>query len=290
MSATKKLTAWDPRLLTAREDTAEVGYVTIAELNVDHSYQRPLNEARVQSYMERFDPDQVQVLTLSRRADGSLWIVDGQHTCKLLRGVGKTVALARILTGLTKQREAALFDRLNTDTKSPTTFDHWRSRIEAGDPVVLAIRSKVEAHGFQISLVNNRYEGRIAALQALEQIYDWEPSLLDFALEMVRRCWPSDDRARDGFMLTALAIFPGSWPDFLQTRFDEVFSRTPANQVFQAANRLRIEAGVGLRPSLIATAMRDLYNGKSGGGLRLGRLYGPPIQPRTRKSMGWQKA
>lgn len=285
MAITRKIAPWDPRLLHEHEDSAEVGWVTIAECRVDPTYQRPLDERRVAEYVEHYDPHQVEIATISRRADGSMWIINGQHTFAMLRALGKSVALARVLTGLTVEREAELYERLNSDRVAPTTYDHWRARLGRHEAVAVAIQAKVEAHGFEISLKNSRQLGRITALSAIERIYEWDPRLLDFALDMLRRCWQTDMRARDGMYLQALAVFRVSWPDFLQKRFDEVFSRTPANEVLQTATRLRIEQGVQMRASVIAVAMRDLYNRQ----LRLGRLEGPPIAPQTRKAMGWHR-
>lgn len=300
MALTKKIRAWSPRLMDEKEDSPEIGWIAIGELHVDwltwhengqpDGYQHPLDESRVERYMRDFDPHLLEVITVNRRADGSLWIIDGQHRVEVLRRLGKGVVLAAIYSGLSREQEADFYVRLNTERKSPNQWNRFGARAFHGEPRVAALIALASESGFRIGTADRSLQS-IAAVNMLERVYGWAdgPRLLRQTLSKVAEIWPTDVVARDGVFIEGLALFAfnfdgsylareGNTIDW--RRFDSVLSKVKATEVARKCKELKIEAGFGMNATTYATAVREFYNGKSNYG---GRLEGRIVIPGQRR-------
>jgi len=294
----KKVPEWSPRLLQATDDTPEVGWVSIAELHYDWlhwvdgqpvGYQRPLDPGWVAKHLSVYDPGLVHLVTLSRRADGSLWVIDGQHRIALLAALGKQVVLAAISSGLTREQESARYERLNSDRKQPNQWNRFGARGSSRDPKTLALIALTAECGFKIGTAD-RSLGSIAAVNMLSRVYEWSngPALLRFVLRKVSEIWPTDIGARDGVFIEGLALLVWNWDGGYLLRegnaidwrrFDTIFSKVRATEITRRCKELKIEAGFAMNASTYATAFRDIYNGKAN---FTGRLNGRVLTPTAR--------
>lgn len=301
MALTKKIAAWSPKLLQGEQLTPEVGYVQIADLHFDlqrweHGrsigYQRPLDTDRVDSYMQRYDPHLTRPVVVNRRSDGSLWVLDGQHTVELERRLGRSVVLATIWAGLTPEQEADKYNHLNTERVKPNQWNRFGARASAGEPKVLSIIDLTAACGFKVGTAD-RSVNAIAAVNALERLYDASPTLLRQTLQKIRQVWPTDVFTRDGVFISGLAWFIFTWDEpYYPTavgvegdvidwvRFDTVFSRLTGRDLIRAAKTLRIETGNAINPGAYAVVFRDAYNGNA---RFQRRLLGKPVNPASGK-------
>lgn len=110
--------------------------IRVNDLKVDYSYQRPIDQTRLNRIIKNYDPLQVRSLVLSRRSNGDLYIIDGQHTVAAILAVEgqKAFATAQVYCDLTVAEEAALFAKLNTNAKKPDSRDIIKAKYQAGDP------------------------------------------------------------------------------------------------------------------------------------------------------------
>lgn len=296
MALAKKLRPWSPRLIDEGAESPEIGWVTVGELHYDWltwtedgptGYQRPLDEPRVADYVGAFDPHLLEVITLHRRADGSLWVIDGQHRCEVLRRLGKSVVMAAIYSGLDRAAEAAMYERLNTQRKTPNKWNQFGARGSSGDPIVAALIGLAAECGFHVGTAN-RSMNSIAAVGTLERIYAWPdgPRLLRQVLRKIAEVWPADLIPRDGVFIEGVALFAWNFDGSFFARdgnaidwrrFDTVFGKVRGTDITRKCKELKVEAGFAMNASTYATALREIYNGKANFG---GRIEGRIAIPR----------
>lgn len=137
---------------------------------VDHRIQRRLDTNRVNRLRAEWNPDMVGIFWLSRREDGSLWTLDGQHRGRTLidRGEGDIPRECKVYDGLTPAQEARLFYGLNSYLRV-SAADQFRARAMYEDPVALEIMRIVEKHGLQVD--KSVADGNIVCVAALEAVY-----------------------------------------------------------------------------------------------------------------------
>jgi hypothetical protein len=148
------------------------GSVRPSELNIDHTYQRPLEPTRLEKApLDPFDPQKVGSISVSRRADGTLWAIDGQHRMAKARlsGHSDTEFPAQIHEGLTPEDEASMFIALN-DFKNIHTLYRFKARRAAGEKKAQQITEIAEGFGWKIQVSNAA--GSICAVGAMEWVTD----------------------------------------------------------------------------------------------------------------------
>lgn len=143
-------------------------------LNVDRTYQRPLKNT-YKRIAAQFDPLLVGVITLSRRADGTIWILDGQHRVAAAKEKNIETLDALIYEGLTIEQEAYIFSMQNHNRIKVNPFDlynagklsrgtlyHTLSRIaqQVGTPIVKITETGPRTIGVYIQKLNQFGEER----------------------------------------------------------------------------------------------------------------------------------
>lgn len=113
-------------------------------------YQRPQRSEWITKIVEGFDPAQANAIHVSERPDGSLWVIDGQHTLGALRKVGLPTWNCRIHRGLTRQDEARMFRLINKHSHRPSGIDDFRAALVEGDPVVMHIDAVLADFGLYV--------------------------------------------------------------------------------------------------------------------------------------------
>jgi hypothetical protein len=150
--------------------TSTFRMVPITDLNIDPEAQRKLNPGWVKAHVSGFDADLLGYILVNKRANGKLYVVDGQHRVELLRAVGwgDQNIHAEYREGLTQAEEAEWFLGRN-DRKAVQPFDKFRVRVTEGDPIACDIAKIVNAHGLVLS--DQAASGHIIAVASLEQVY-----------------------------------------------------------------------------------------------------------------------
>lgn len=114
------------------------------ELAVDDSYQRSLEADTSQTLIRRiaqfWDWGLCQPINVARRADGSLWIVDGQHRRAAAIVRGDIPHLPCVVQAFRdKSDEAAAFVALNKQRRALGAVDVFKASLAAGDEDALAV-------------------------------------------------------------------------------------------------------------------------------------------------------
>lgn len=253
--------------------------VPLKHLVVD-AYQRPLTSF-VEKIEREFDPALVGTLCLSQRSASKYAVIDGQTRAEGMKRVGLTEAPAIVYEGLTRQQEAALFAKFQTERRGMTSASRFKAQVIAGDATATAINAIVEEAGYKVEH-NSSEPGALRAVAALEFVYwgtfgrkgkkqDPDPELLKDTLDVMRGAWPKlPDTAKSSVMIRGLGFFMAREPanGFKQPRKTEVqferlvarLSKVTPSDLAKRAEALREGRGMeGNSPAYLAEAIEAQY-------------------------------
>lgn len=145
-------------------------WVKADDLQVNPVAQREFRPTWAQHILDNFDLDKMQVPHVNRREDGSLFVMEGQHTVWAYRqwvGEGQQIQVW-LYSGLTEQEEAEFFLALN-DKKAIDALAKFKVSVTAGRPMESDIDRIVRANGCTIGA--SKAENSIGAVGALISIY-----------------------------------------------------------------------------------------------------------------------
>jgi hypothetical protein len=191
------------------EQTVRVGKVKPNDVVVDAAVQRGLDARRAQEMADRYDPAAVGVITVSDR-DGNRYIVDGQHRVEAakLAGQGTVTLDAKIYSGLTRVDEAKLFIALNS-ARIPSATARFRVRLQALDPVPVAIDSILALHGWEVG--GPGIKARINAVASLEMVWALDPTeerkVFDSTIRLITATWGHDPEGVSAPVLGGVSQF-----------------------------------------------------------------------------------
>lgn len=130
-------------------------WIAVDRLQVDPAYQRatdgPNSRKIIVGMVKAWDWALCQPLVVSRRADGSLFILDGQHrhTGAVERGDIPHLPCV-ILSGCDTESEAEAFVALNTKRQKLSQADIFHGMLAAGDETAKATALLLEQTGWRI--------------------------------------------------------------------------------------------------------------------------------------------
>lgn len=172
-------------------DAAAAGTIEVVlldDLNVDNTYQRDLDHGLVNKIAQEWDIAAAGPIVVSRRADGSMWIVNGQHRAAGAKQAGETEILAQVVHGLDRAGEAVLRLKGNT-RRGDTAQERFRAQVAAGNEESLAILKIAEQFGTTVNYSNNAFTG-INSVSALETLYRRDEGVtLVRVLEVIQDAW-----------------------------------------------------------------------------------------------------
>jgi hypothetical protein len=256
---------------------SKFGAVLVSDLHIDPAAQRKLSMPWVKAHIDEFDVDQLGYIVVNRRADGRLYVVDGQHRTELMRAVGwgDQRIHAELFDGLTQQEEAELFNARN-DRRAVRKFDHFRISVTAGDARATDIMNIVSSVGLVIT--DQQTDGGVNAVDKLEKIYDGGGitsaregrSALARTLTTIKQAWGTSAANFNGALLHGIGLvqlrYNGAIDQkALATKLAPVKGGAPG--LLGSARALRELSG---RPvhHCVASIVVDIYNK----GRRVGKL------------------
>lgn len=197
-------------------------FARVDQLVIDPEVQRELRPPKVKSIRQNLDLDAIGIITVSRRKDGTLVVLDGQHRIVALReeGHGSLQVGIHIHDGLTRAQEASLFRLLN-NTNRPTAFDDFVVGVVARDPECIGIEKIVGEAGYRIH--NQTVDGAINAVSALRRVYRGSnghgphPEHLTQTLKIISAAWGHTAPAVEGQILQGLGVVVETYGDELDT-------------------------------------------------------------------------
>lgn len=158
---------------TAAEPGVYIAAISAADMFADPTYQRVLDVHHARRMSASWDRRLAGIIEVSDRgpdASPRYAVIDGQHRWAAARYLADPPQLvANVHEGLTVAGEAELFDKLNRQRKQMTTWDHWKARRTAGDPLVAAIEHTVIVGGLKV-VEGGGASGGVACVASLEKI------------------------------------------------------------------------------------------------------------------------
>lgn len=176
-------------------------WIAIKNLSVVwSSAQREYNERHAKKIADSFDPDLFDDLVVTLpNGDGIYHVVDGQHRCAAVRSLyGEDEKLpCRIVNAIDPARAAAIFDKINTGRRLPSSLEKFKVRVTSGSETEVAINGLVTSLGLIIEM--NSSPRSIRAIGPLINVYNsFGLDVLKDALMTIIATWPSDKGAFEG--------------------------------------------------------------------------------------------
>lgn len=143
-----------------------IEWIAPEELDVDDTYQRDIegvaSQALIVDIATAWDWRLCVSLICSRRADGKVYVIDGQHRKeggqlrnRLFREAGMFEGFINHLpctvhSGLTPEQEAELFVRANKARRPVQRLDQYHAALAAGDPKTLELNALIVEAGLRV--------------------------------------------------------------------------------------------------------------------------------------------
>jgi hypothetical protein len=187
-------------------------YCAPEQLLIDETYQRSLEVESSQTLIRRiamyWDWGLCQPLFVARRADGGLYVVDGQHrlAAALLRGDVHQLPCVVSHFDDAKQ-EAAAFVALNQQRRPLNALDLFKAALAAGDMEACQVVQCLQDAGLRIASTTNLMAikpGAVANVGGLQRCYrTYGIQVLSASLQVLARAYPQQ------VLRYAGSIFPG---------------------------------------------------------------------------------
>lgn len=187
--------------------------IPVGRLSVDPTYQRatdsPASRQIIVGMVKKWDWSLCQPLVVSRRADGDLLILDGQHRHAGAIERGDIPFLpCVILSSLGLEGEAKTFVELNTKRQRLTQAEVFHGMLAAGDPLAKAVADIIAQTGWNVRKGSNTaaYKpGDLECAPALVKIFRRKGDApLRFALSSLRAAYPETAVRQSATLLKAL--------------------------------------------------------------------------------------
>lgn len=193
-----------------------------SELRLDDSYQRSTDNGASQALIRKiangWDWRMCLPLVVSKRDDGSLWVIDGQHrlAAALLRG---DIPFLPCVVGIygSVADEAAMFVAMNRARKPMNRLDDFHAAIASGDSEAIEITRLITDAGFTVSRKTGSQSwvpGEVAFTSAIAKVLRKHGAkVCADALRTMQEAWPDEVLNAGASMFTALTKLAISPPD-----------------------------------------------------------------------------
>lgn len=194
--------------------------IPVGDLHVDPNLdaQRIFQPTWAAKLSKIWDPELLMVATVSKRADGRNYLIDGQHSTKVAQEQEGNDFLrdCMVYENLSLESEAKLFLAANRDRKPVKPFDNFKVALTAKDPLAIQVQREVQSRNLEVS--NGTSTNRVGAVQALMSIGRRRVGLVERTLKVAEESWGRDATTWDNMMLRAIAMVIGENWDRLDDR------------------------------------------------------------------------
>jgi hypothetical protein len=235
-------------------------------LDVDPDVQRGFNKRKAEKIRNAWDDAVVGVLVVSKRADGTYWIIEGQHRWwagRDLFGDNYTFT-CEVHVGLSLEDEAKMFIQINTLRSLPSPFDRFRVSLKAGYEEEVAIDRTVQKLG--LSLGPSARTETIGAIEALRRVLREvdEQGLFD-VIDVVIEAFGRAAETYDADLLQAIAALFKAKPDLDRKRLAKVLTKSARTQMSpsdwkRAGAQMKKYGGSASRRLPIARLIGEAYD------------------------------
>lgn len=208
------------------------------------AYQRPLREDKlVRIAREGWDRLKVGAIIISRREDGSYYVIDGQHRIVMINRFGGSVPFVQrvvVWYGLSPEQESFMFDGTQDPlTRSPLRPDERHvSKAFRRDEQALRLDHVVEANGFHIGPGRPGEDSkRLDAVKTLYQVDQrYGTGVLNQALQLITAAWGTE-YAPNGSLISGFSKFIAMFPDANRDSLSRLLAKKQMRYWFEDADR-----------------------------------------------------
>ncbi len=234
-------------------------------LAIDERYQRKVREGWVREIAANFDPHKFEPLMVVRRADGTYWIVDGQHRWLALARMGYSDQLVTclVMDSDSVQSEAADFIMRNGRRKAVRAIDLFRAAVAAGQEDECVVTKVLNDLGLTAS--DSQRDRNVAAVSTVLKIYRTDKRStpdqhrLRDIMRTARDAWNSAAAGFDSIMLQALHLLRMEHGDDLPRDFAaKIGGGDPALLITNARASAKLRGTSSVRE--LADTLRNRYD------------------------------
>lgn len=155
---------------------ARLESVRLSDLNIPTDYQRNYDSTWGNRLAREYDFTRHDPMRVSRRADGSLWVMDGQHRTNALRlrlgPKGDTPVMVHVFEALTLEQEARLYLQWNSNIRRATKSHTFNAEVKAGNKRAIEVERVANAYGYRINRHSSAKNGQLLPnpLMDLDQV------------------------------------------------------------------------------------------------------------------------
>lgn len=174
------------------DSPGELRMIPKRDLAVDFSYQRRPIDTKVLRIAGEWSWVGCCVITVAKRADGTLWVIDGSHRMHAaLRRDDISHLPCVVFDSKGSEFEAKGFLKGNCNRKPVAALDVYRAAIVAGDKVALTVARVCSDVGVTVTADNNSYHTPkttrvVSALQKI--VREWEEDGESALREILSAC------------------------------------------------------------------------------------------------------
>lgn len=179
-----------------------------ASLKIDPRVQGQLRGTRVKEILKRgLDLDELGTFLVSRRSNGDLVNLDGQHRRAALieEDMGEWEVDCKVFEGLSLAEEAKKYRVVNMH-RTPSAIDDFLAAITQGDPDSVGISAVVHHAGFEVGYNVSATTIRcVKALRVVWKMRDGEEAMRR-ALSTIVAAWGHAPSAVEGHVVEGLGL------------------------------------------------------------------------------------
>ncbi|WP_030518208.1 ParB/Srx family N-terminal domain-containing protein [Nocardia sp. NRRL WC-3656] len=191
-----------------REHPVDYGVeLMIKDLQIDVEAQRTLGERRAQSMASTWVHEARGTLIVSKREDGSYFLVDGQHRKRAMELLKIEKTPCEVHHGLTQTEEAILFLIKNRESSKPNAIDEYKIGLTGGIPLFVDTEQVLKEKGLQVGATSTNSVGAVAGILRITETYG--PEVLKRTLDVAEEAWGRTAETWDGMLLGGLGMFLG---------------------------------------------------------------------------------
>lgn len=250
----------------------------LEQCEIPREYQRDVIHEHLRKLEKQFDRRAFEPITVNRRENGPLMVVDGQHRLLLARKFGDATITAKVYAiPLTSAEEAHQHQLLGRGHRALSLYDTFRVRLAAQDPDIVHLNQLIERYGYTVMTRRGHgskqlARGKISAIGTVEALYHKDHGLLlEQVFQLIVESW-QDKGIISKMLLDGLAQFHLTYKGF--------YDRT------SLVTRLQSEDPVILSHRAIAEAQNH-YHANIAGARVLVHVYNWKRSTARKLSLDW---
>ena len=174
----------------SKSDSSPI-FIELDALQIDRSYQRHdyINSRVIKTIASDFNELLAGVLTVGKRRDGTLWVVDGQHRVLGAKRAGLKSLVCVVFDSRGSEHEAEVFYELNTKRTGINCISIYRALLTQGEEATVNIQQLLDKYGFAIG----KKTGEFGAANAIRDTY--KSGVLDRVLHVIKESFSGDSKS-----------------------------------------------------------------------------------------------